>query len=107
MDHGITPRSPLVGEPSFDIAWEFGGMYFIGEVKSLTNDNKEQQLRMALGQVLRYRHHLSINGRKVIGCVICERDPQDETWLRTCEAVGVRLAWPNEFHRLLTPHESL
>lgn len=54
VELGMQPLSPTAGEPHFDIAWTAHGMLWIGEVKSLTGANEERQLRLALGQVLRY-----------------------------------------------------
>lgn len=50
---GIEPRSRLPYEPNFDLAWEAKGTVFVAEVKSVTDANEEEQLRLGLGQVLR------------------------------------------------------
>jgi hypothetical protein len=55
---GTAPRSPMPGEPVFDLAWEDDGTVCVAEVKSLNGSNDEKQLRLALGQVLRYGHLL-------------------------------------------------
>lgn len=55
---GINPRSRRPDEPNFDLAWQANGTIFVAEVKSITDDNEEEQLRLGLGQVLRYRHRL-------------------------------------------------
>lgn len=52
---GVEPRSPRPDEPNFDLAWESNGRVFVAEVKSITPRNEERQLRLGLGQVLRYR----------------------------------------------------
>jgi hypothetical protein len=49
---GIEPRSRLPQEPNFDLAWEANGTVFVAEVKSVTDQNEEGQLRLGLGQVL-------------------------------------------------------
>ncbi len=55
---GLKPLSPD-GTPDFDLAWEDGRVLFVAEVKSVTDINEEGQLRLGLGQVLRYRHALA------------------------------------------------
>ena len=56
---GATPLSPIVGGPNFDLAWEHDGEVWVAEVKSCTTRNQENQLRLGLGQILRYRSVLS------------------------------------------------
>jgi hypothetical protein len=90
----LTPRSPLPGEPQFDIAWRDGQSLFVAEVKSLTRRNEEQQLRLGLGQVLRYRNLLADGHRKVVAILAVERAPSDERWLALCGELSVRLVWP-------------
>jgi hypothetical protein len=45
---GIEPRSRLPHEPNFDIAWETEGTVFVAEVKSITDDNEEEPLRLTV-----------------------------------------------------------
>jgi hypothetical protein len=52
---GLAPRSPCAGEANFDLAWKKDGAVYVAEVKSITDLNEEKQLRLGLGQVLRYR----------------------------------------------------
>ncbi|MBK5115902.1 MAG: hypothetical protein JJE23_03175 [Thermoleophilia bacterium] len=64
----------------------------MAEVKSITDKNEERQLRMALGQVVRYRHQLG--GQERVQAVIAvERQPSDETWLDLCTQQGVIFCW--------------
>jgi hypothetical protein len=93
---GIEPRSPRPDEPNFDIAWRANGRAFVAEVKSLTIRNEEKQLRLGLGQVLRYVHQLGpdISARAVL---VLERCPCDSTWSELCVQLGVILAWPGVF----------
>ena len=86
---GRKTRSPVPGEPVFDLAWEDGHSIAVAEVKSLTESNEEKQLRLALGQVLRYAHLLPAKGRPVQRVIAAEREPTDPTWLSLCEAEGV------------------
>jgi hypothetical protein len=93
----LTPRSPQPGEPQFDVAWLDGQVLCVAEVKSLTKRNEEQQLRLGLGQVLRYRNLLADGRRKVVAVLALERAPSDERWLALCTELSVRLVWPPVF----------
>ena len=60
-NHRLRTRSTLLsprGRLSFDIAWEDEGTVFVAEVKSLTTENEEKQLRSGLGQVLGHAHQI-------------------------------------------------
>lgn len=93
-DAGIDPRSPLPGEPNFDLAWQNGETIFVAEVKSITDDNEEEQLRLGLGQVLRYRQRLATLGyRHVVAVLVPERQPRDPSWEQLCQDLGVALLW--------------
>lgn len=96
---GIEPRDPEA-QPLFDLAWRDGGVLFVAEVKSLTSKNEEHQLRLGLGQVLRYRDQLAQGTERVVAVLVVEREPSDLTWLRLCSALGVPLVWPAAFDRL-------
>jgi hypothetical protein len=65
-------------------------------MKSVTPKNEEKQLRLGMGQVLRYQQVLSLRfaGKSVIPVLASEREPKDPTWVTLCEAHGVRLVWP-------------
>lgn len=97
---GLIPRSPVPGEPTFDIAWDDGAAVVVAEVKSLTARNEERQLRLALGQVLRYGHLLGEKGRPVRCVIAAEREPADASWSQLCDAANVRLVWPTTFATL-------
>ena len=99
---GHAPRSSD-GEPDFDLAWMVGETLFVAEVKSTTEENEEHQLRLGLGQVLRYRHKLAGRGRRVIAVLVPEKKPSDESWLELCQTLGVYIGWPGSFERLLAP----
>lgn len=96
---GIEPRSPLPHEPDFDIAWISDATTYVGEVKSLTVANEEKQLRLGIGQVLRYRQTLSQHG-PTQAVLVVERRPSDAAWLDLCESVAVQIVWPGSFDRL-------
>ena len=92
---GIEPRSSRPEEPNFDLAWLQGEAIFVAEIKSLTVDNEEKQLRLGLGQVLRYRHLLAQSGKQVQAVMMLEREPSDQSWISLCEALDVLLVWPD------------
>lgn len=94
---GHEPRSAAPGEPAFDLAWEEGETICIAEVGSMNGTNEEEQLRLALGQVLRYAHLLALKGRPVQIFIALEREPRDRTWVAVCENYGITLYWPENF----------
>ncbi|MFZ5895561.1 MAG: hypothetical protein ACOY0T_31175 [Myxococcota bacterium] len=94
---GITPLAPQEGDPKFDLAWKTGGVTFVAEVKSTTVANREQQLRLGLGQVLRYRYLLAAGGEEVRAVLVAEKEPTDSSWLGMCDDLGVVLTWPGAF----------
>jgi hypothetical protein len=100
---GLVPRSPSAHEPNFDLAWQQGEVVFVAEVKSITLANEERQLRLGLGQVLRYRALLHRYHHEVRSMLVVERAPSDSSWIALCEDLGVVLAWPERFHELISP----
>jgi hypothetical protein len=94
---GKVPRSSVPGEPVFDLAWDDDGTVCVAEVKSLNGTNDEKQLRLALGQVLRYAHLLRAKGRPVRCYIAAEKKPADESWIELCAHLGVTLLWPEVF----------
>lgn len=99
VEAGIEPLSPSSRDPDWDIAWRQDRTLYIAEVKSLTASNEERQLRLGLGQVLRYRQRASDPGS--VAVLVAERRPTDESWLRLCEQLQVQLVWPATWGRLL------
>ncbi|HXJ41563.1 MAG TPA: hypothetical protein VNH18_19960 [Bryobacteraceae bacterium] len=93
---GIDPRSPGPVDCNFDLAWSYGGTVYVAEVKSLTSMNEEKQLRLGLGQVLRYAHNGTAAG-PAVPVLAVERRPSDPTWAVLCAQLGVILAWPEVF----------
>lgn len=102
QSRGIEPLAPAPADPDWDIAWRRDGRFFVGEVKSLTASNEERQLRLGLGQVLRYRHALSVSGEKSVAVLVAEREPQDPGWCRLADELDVRLVWPLSWSSLVT-----
>jgi hypothetical protein len=96
-DKQLLPLSPGPNEPSYDIAWKLNdNETWIAEIKSVTNANEEKQLRLGLGQVLRYCHILK-NKVNVHGVLVIERAHSDQTWIDLCEAHNILLVWPEIF----------
>jgi hypothetical protein len=97
-EQGWTALSYRPGEPAYDIAWKTHTAVYVAEVKSLTSTNEETQLRLGLGQVLRYRHALAPRfDLPVMAVLAVERRPADLTWHQLCDSVGVRLVSPDSF----------
>jgi hypothetical protein len=92
---GLRPIKASPDDPQFDVAWESAGHLYVREVKSLTKANEEQQLRLGLGQVLRYRHLLEQRGRTVTAVLAGERRPTDPSWDEVCQRYDVVLVWPD------------
>jgi hypothetical protein len=90
----LEPLEPKKGNPPYDLAWETPTAIFVAEVKSLTLANAEHQLRLGLGQVLRYWHAMAIYDKSVIPILAVEQKPGDSSWLGLCERLGVQLVWP-------------
>jgi hypothetical protein len=94
---GLKPKSTAPGEPSFDLAWEDGERVCVAEIKSLRKTNEEKQLRLAVGQILRYGHLLGAKCRPVRRIIAVERQPRDPTWHELCDALGIELLTPEDF----------
>jgi hypothetical protein len=100
---GFSPRRPKPEEPQYDLAWEAGDSVWVAEVKSLTPANEEKQLRLALGQVLRYQQLVDAGGRSVRAMIAVERQPIDDRWLDLCAKQRVVLVWADAFDQALSP----
>ena len=96
---GAEPRSPAPDDPNFDLAWKWNGVLYVAEVKSLTAANEEKQLRLGLGQVIRYQHILG-SEREVRAVLAVERAPSDDSWQSLCTSHSVQLVWPDSFGTL-------
>lgn len=95
---GLEPLSPGDKEPLFDLGWWSGGVFFVAEIKSITRQNEEEQLRLGLGQVLRYRHFLPEGTVAVLAA--SQMPAEFSSWRETCADVGVRLVWPKVWSSL-------
>ena len=96
---GAQPLDPL----PVDIQWRRGSIHVVGEVKSLKPENETAQMRRGIGQVLHYRklfQELNKPGvTSVEAALIVSRKP-DKIWVRLCEDLRIRLAWPSQFGAL-------
>jgi len=98
---GLTPRSPD-GEPNFDVGWqEPDGRLVVVEVKSVTERNAEKQLRLGLGQVLRYRNLLATGEADVVAILALSASPHDQRWIELCQELGVGLIWRPDLGEML------
>ncbi len=72
----------------------------MAEVKSITAENEEHQLRLGPGQVLRYRQRLAALGHDpVVAVLVPERQPRDPSWRELCQDLEVVLLCRNELKR--------
>lgn len=104
---GWAPRSPRAEEPRYDLAWARGQTIWVAEVKSVTSQNEERQLRTAIGQVLRYRQKLTAIGHDVQAVIVTSRLPSDPSWDELCRLEGIVLAWPEVASERLAQQEPL
>jgi hypothetical protein len=103
QDRGLLPRSP-VGEPNFDVGWEEAdGRLVVVEVKSINSRNAEKQMRLGLGQVLRYRDLLAGDDVDVLALLALSDKPLDSRWLGLCEELGIGLVWRPDLVEMLKP----
>ena len=93
---GWNPRSPAANEPEYDLAWKTKVGVFVCEVKSLTPANEERQMRMAIGQVIRYRQKLTAAGYEPVTAIIAtEKQPSDFSWKDLCADEDIVLISPD------------
>jgi hypothetical protein len=97
----IDPESPI--DPAFDLAWFVEQTLFVVEVKSCTQDNQTQQLRLGIGQVLDYEDTLLARGHTVQPVLYLEQQPGDLRWSGLTRRHGIQLIWPETEHSLLSP----
>jgi len=96
--NAVEPSSPVARGPLYDLAWRRDGVIYVAEVKSRTDENEERQLRLGLGQVLRYRQVLSADlGAPARAVLVLSSAPKDHSWTQLCEALDVQLCWPPDF----------
>jgi hypothetical protein len=98
---GIQPLDPAASDPPFDLAWWRGGVLYVAEVKSLTRENEQRQLRLGLGQILYYCYLLRGRAEHVIPVLAPERKPRDAEWGQLCKTLNIRFAFPPDFETLI------
>lgn len=92
---GFEPKRPGPNDPAWDVLWrDENGEVWVAEIKSLTPSNEERQLRLGLGQVLRYRHRLAAEEGIAHAVLMTEYEPRDRTWTDLCSDLGVILTFP-------------
>ena len=100
-ERGWEPLSPSDSDPLFDVGWIAADVAWIAEVKSLTPNNEERQLRLGLGQVLSYAHLVDWGFEDNRPVLAVEREPLSKYWPDLCQSHGVALSWPEVFDELL------
>lgn len=91
---GLEPLSPKPDGPQYDVAWISTAHRSVAEVKSITPTNEEKQLRLGLGQVLRYRHQMETgNHVQTVPVLAIETEPTSGSWIDLCASLGVTLVW--------------
>ncbi len=78
-----------------DLVWlDDDDVLNVAEVKGLTANNELSQLRIGLGQVLRYRYRAQLEYDSVRAWLVTDTPPIDVLWERVCLSVDVVLWWP-------------
>ena len=94
-EKGYEPLSALALDPEFDLAWRLpDGTFVLVEVKSATASNLEAQLRIGLGQLLRYGETLRSRGESVHHILVVELQPIDDLWVTLLNRLEVQLVTP-------------
>jgi len=80
-----------------DLVWTDGDNVFnVAEVKGVTTNNELSQLRIGLGQVLRYRYRAIGTYELVQAWLVADSPPLDQLWGPLCDSLGVQLWWPGK-----------
>ena len=88
---GATVCSPIGGGPDYDIAWVFRNRRFVAEVKTTRDANISKQLRLGLGQIMEYRHQMSLDGTEPRAVLIAAGKPPADHWYQICRGASVDL----------------
>lgn len=99
-DRGKRPIKPTgwFGEQP-DVVWREDPGFHIVEVKGITGLNEREQLRLGLGQVLRYRFLSEKQGHPPQAWLITDVAPADLTWIEICDSLNIRMWWPGRDSR--------
>lgn len=93
--HGRVPQSPA-SPPAFDLAFtDHDGAVVVVEVKSATPVNVEGQLRIGLGQILRYADLLRKHHDPVRPAILIQLEPSED-WKALLDELGVALLYEEE-----------
>jgi len=90
--------SPKPNDPKFDLFWIGQNGSYVCEVKSITSENEESQLRKAIGQVLRYQSQLRASGKECLPVVVTDREVSDQTWYSVFSENGLILSAAPKFN---------
>ena len=91
-ERNCTVSSPGLNDPIFDLYWVGQNGSYVCEVKSITDENEESQLRKAIGQVLRYQSQLRASGKECFPVVVTDREVSDQTWYSVFSENGMILS---------------
>lgn len=91
----VKPRHGV--DPAFDVGWRCAQGLVVVEVKTVTPQNRRQQVRLGLGQVLDYRWKVSESYDESVFGVLATNVPIEDDEAAFCAAVGITTASPATF----------
>ena len=94
---GRLPLSPVQRDCLFDVGWSVGATFHVAKIKTITDGNESQQMRLGLGQLLDYRHTLLKDRNRVVAHLVLSCEPSDDHMVEVCNAHRVRVSWPPDF----------
>jgi hypothetical protein len=95
VEHNFAPLSPGSSDPDFDFACRGrDGRLVVVEVKSAKPSNLENQLRIGLGQLLRYGEAMAEKEDVAALVLAVELEPADPVWDRLLSRLGILLVTP-------------
>jgi transcriptional regulator with XRE-family HTH domain len=101
--HDFQTISPAATDPQFDIAYRLPDETLVlVEVKSATPENFEGQLRIGLGQLLRYGEVMRNRGEHVRFAIAAELEVVDDDWLSLFRRLGVTVVAAENLDELPT-----
>jgi hypothetical protein len=98
LEQGLELRLPTGASPKFDGGWRTGSELFIAEVKTISDANESQQVRLGLGQILDYGGQL--RRQKPMLVLVLDRRPSISRWGDLVNSHGVTLTFPPNFEAL-------
>lgn len=100
VERNCIVSSPASNDPKFDLFWISQNGSYVCEVKSITSENEESQIRKAIGQVLRYQSQLRASGKECFPVVVTDREVSDQTWYSVFGENGLVLSSAPMFNGL-------